>query len=173
MLVENVSQKATGVEGADSDDSGGDRKVYDRPHRPARGSDAALRGLPAGVPEGAQRASSCFRTISSGSFCFWISATMKRSRFLSMGVTKTLEPLGTTLLSSAGRGEKRVVRLVNRMNVSSRIVRVPREKVYHCPPNCACQKVLPVLRRGLLASRWCIVSDRSGLAQICSLMKVH
>jgi len=55
MLVENVSQKATGVEGAYSDESGGDREVYDRPHRPARGSDAALRGLPAAVPEAAQR----------------------------------------------------------------------------------------------------------------------
>ena len=52
----NVSQKATGIEGAYGDESGGDREVYDRPHRPARASAAALRGLPATVPQGAQRA---------------------------------------------------------------------------------------------------------------------
>src|SRR5713101_848796 len=52
----NVSQKATGIEGAYGDESGGDREIYDRPHRPAGGTPAALRGLPAAVPQGAQRA---------------------------------------------------------------------------------------------------------------------
>src|ERR1035438_2256266 len=41
----------------DRDESGGNRGLHDHPHRPAGESAAALRALPAAMPEGAQRAS--------------------------------------------------------------------------------------------------------------------
>src|ERR1039457_3747462 len=53
----NVHQKATGIEGPYRDESGGNRGLHDHPHRPAGESAAALRALPAAMPEGAQRAS--------------------------------------------------------------------------------------------------------------------
>src|ERR1022692_3720478 len=53
----NVHQKAIGIEGPYRDESGGNRGLHDHPHRPAGESAAALRALPAAMPEGAQRAS--------------------------------------------------------------------------------------------------------------------
>ena len=52
----DVYQKATGIEGAYRDESGGARAVHDGPHRPTRAQAAALWGLPATVSEGAQHA---------------------------------------------------------------------------------------------------------------------
>src|ERR1022692_270044 len=52
----NVHQKATGIEGPYRDESGGNRGLHDHPHRPAGESAAALRALPAAMPEGAQPA---------------------------------------------------------------------------------------------------------------------
>jgi hypothetical protein len=50
----NVSQEAAGVESAYGYESGGDRAVHDRLHRPTGTSVAALWGLPTALPEGAQ-----------------------------------------------------------------------------------------------------------------------
>src|ERR1035441_5942445 len=44
-----------GIEGPYRDESGGNRGLHDHPHRPAGESAAALRALPAAMPEGAQR----------------------------------------------------------------------------------------------------------------------
>ena len=52
----NVSQKATEIESAHRDESGGNREVHDHPHRPTGKSDAALRTLPAAMSKCARRA---------------------------------------------------------------------------------------------------------------------
>src|SRR5580700_11744112 len=51
----NVHQKAVRIEGPYRDDGGGNRGVHDYPHRPTGWATAAVRTLPASLPESAQR----------------------------------------------------------------------------------------------------------------------
>src|ERR1039457_2042090 len=83
----NVHQKATGIEGPYRDESGGNRGLHDHPHRPAGESAAALRALPAAMPEGAQRASA---------------AGMARSIDAEIAVEAALPPTASRM--SEGRG---------------------------------------------------------------------